>query len=148
MFSSSDSGTDHPARKVSRPGAVTLYSAWRPNIATAPVYVRNPPMREYFFKRTTAKIGKTGSVVFLTSSEEESIEIATDWQEGELMWKDGQPFHQTGFIGQGYSKRAIYVCIVTLSTCHVADLGLICSAAFKVKRWHSLRSWRKGARVS
>ena len=148
LLSSSDSGADRPARKVSRTGHVTLYSAWWPNIAAAPVYVRNPPMREYSFTRTTAKVGKAGGVVFSTSSEEEGIEIATDWPEGELMWKDSEPFRQTGFIGQGYTKRAIYVCVTTHSTCYVADLGLIFSAAFRAKRWHSLRSWGKGARVS
>lgn len=143
LLSSSDSGADRPARKVSRTGHITLYSAWWPNIAAAPVYVCNPPMQEYSFTQTTDKVGKAGGVVFSTSSE-----IMTDWPEGELMWKDSELFHQTGFIGQGYTKRAIYICVTTHSTCYVADLGLIFSAAFRAKRWHSLRSWGKGARVS
>ena len=107
-----------------------------------------PTYARIFIYVDHSQVGKVGGVVFSTSSEEEGIEITTDWPEGELMWKDSEPFHQTGFIGQGYTKRAIYVCVTTHSTCHVADLGLIFSATFRAKRRHSLRSWGKGARVS
>lgn len=146
LLSSYDSGANHHAWKVSCTGPVILCSAWWPNIAATPVYVCNPPMWEYSFARTTAKVGKTRGVVFSTSSKEEGIEILTDWPEAHV--ENSKPFHQTGFIGQGYMKRAIYICVTTHSTCYVADLGLICSATFRAKRWHSLRSWGKVARVS
>jgi hypothetical protein len=110
---SADSNTDRPALKSVRNAWPTLYSAWKP---PAPVFVRNPEMTLYSFIRTTAIAEITGEVNFLTSSETEYIEIASDWQEGEALCEAKQPFRKTGYIGRGYSKRAIYVCCLVFLT--------------------------------
>jgi hypothetical protein len=93
-----------------------LYSAWRPTSdIAAPVHARNPEMTEYEFTRITAVYKTDGTVTFATSSETERISIASDWAEGEQQWKGKKEYHKTGFISQGFTKRAIYVCSILLA---------------------------------
>ena len=95
---------DHPVPKLPR-NRPTLYSVWQTNIVLPTVVdVCNPPMMQYSFTCITVAAKTTGTVVFSTSSEAECIDIASDWQDGESKWKAKEPFHDTGFIGQGYSK--------------------------------------------
>jgi hypothetical protein len=103
-------------KKVARTAPI-LYSAWRPipDIA-APVHTRNPEMTEYEFTCIAAVYKTDGTVNFTTSSETERISIASDWAEGEEKWKGKKEYHNTGFIGQGFTKRAIYVCSIFLAS--------------------------------
>ncbi|KAF8550906.1 hypothetical protein OG21DRAFT_1487409 [Imleria badia] len=91
-----------PVRKSKPPP--TLFSAFRP----PRLNVRDPPLVNHGFTRTTAVYQEDGTVVFLVSEAEEEIEIAGDWQVGQRANKDGKPFWNTGYIGEGYTKTAIY----------------------------------------
>ncbi|TFK61776.1 hypothetical protein BDN72DRAFT_733173, partial [Pluteus cervinus] len=50
-----------------------------------------------------------GDVTLKQVTELATIKIATDWELGEKLAGSGKDHFQTGFIGQGFSKRAIYV---------------------------------------
>lgn len=76
------------------------------------VYARDPPMTEYTFTRIIAVYQESGDVVFTPSSEIETIYLASDWLEGEQLAAERKPFHETGYIGSGYSKRGIYVSLL------------------------------------
>jgi hypothetical protein len=95
---------------------VVLRSAFRPptrpQFPSQPKWMRNPPMTQYSFTYVNAKFDSSGSVVFTSSTEpaSENIEIAKDWKEGERLYNQGKSHETTGFIGKGYTKRAIYVC--------------------------------------
>jgi len=82
-----------------------LFSAFRPPRLNA----RNPPLIDHGFTRTTAVYQEDGTVVFSVSEEKEEIKIAGDWQVGEHANKEGKPFWNTGYIGEGYTKTAVYV---------------------------------------
>ena len=76
-----------------------------------PRWSRDPPMAMYTFTHLIAAISPCGEVTLERSSEDEKIEIAVDWLLGEEAFLSNQPYHATGFIGCGTTKRAIYVCI-------------------------------------
>ncbi|KAF8066734.1 kinase-like domain-containing protein [Lyophyllum atratum] len=69
---------------------------------------RNPPMQEYNFIRTAATVEDDGTVVFSQSKELEVIELATDWERGEEASRRKETYGDTGYIGRGATKRAIY----------------------------------------
>ena len=82
-------------------------------------------MIQYSFVRTTAKVSSTGVVEFSSISdsvEHENIEIAMDWQEGERLYDDKEPYVKTGFIGKGFTKRGIYVSSQFLKMVSTKDL--------------------------
>ena len=89
----------------SRPPPI-LFSAFRPPRLNA----RNPPLVNHGFTHTTAVYQEDGTVDFSVSEAEEEIEIAGDWQVGQQANKEGKPFRNTGYIGEGYTKTAVYVC--------------------------------------
>ncbi|KAG9316858.1 hypothetical protein JVU11DRAFT_2930 [Chiua virens] len=81
-----------------------LFSAFRPPKLNA----RNPPLVSHGFTRTTAVYQESGTVSFLVSDKEEDIEIAGDWEVGQHANKEDKPFWNTGYIGEGYTKTAVY----------------------------------------
>ncbi|KIM83987.1 hypothetical protein PILCRDRAFT_87902 [Piloderma croceum F 1598] len=82
---------------------------WRPTSdIAAPVHARNTEMTEYEFTHITAVYKTDSTVTFATSSKTECISIASNWAEGEEKWKGEKEYHKTGFIGQGFTKQAIY----------------------------------------
>ncbi|KAH7907579.1 kinase-like domain-containing protein, partial [Hygrophoropsis aurantiaca] len=81
-----------------------LFSAFRPPKTNA----RNPPLVMHGFSRTIAQYQENGQVVFSLSDKEEEIEIADNWQAGMRASASGEPFHHTGYIGQGHTKTAVY----------------------------------------
>lgn len=83
-----------------------LFSAYKPSL---PPKSRNPPMVEHSFIRTHARCGEDGQVSFRPGSENEKIQVARDWLVGMQKYKRNEPYLDTGFVGEGYSKRAIYV---------------------------------------
>ncbi|KAH7909727.1 hypothetical protein BJ138DRAFT_1127442 [Hygrophoropsis aurantiaca] len=73
-------------------------------------YTRDPPMAKYSFYRTTAVCSKSGDVTMTPSQTLETIEIPEDWAKGERLYDaNNEAWLGTGYIGKGYTKRAIYV---------------------------------------
>ena len=68
-------------------------------------------MIEYSFSRTSVKFDDKGRAKFVVSDNVEHISIASDWLEGEGLFKSKQPYDKTGFIGEGFTKRGIYVSV-------------------------------------
>lgn len=104
----------------SRKSAPVLRSAWRAVSPVLPVVIHacDPPIVDYNFTRTIATVDNTGNVTFATSAEVEQIQVAADWLDGEKLSKAGEPFHMTGFIGAGFTKRGVYVCLFIFD-CHI-----------------------------
>lgn len=104
------------------PPPVVLKSAFRPRNSAMPPppspsalqWTRNPPMQKYIFIRSTATVLDDGEVILTVSKEEEVIEIATDWIDGEVASKENKSYSHTGYIGRGFTKRAIYVSVFRL----------------------------------
>lgn len=77
-------------------------------------------MVSHFFVRTFVEAKDDGRIVFTERAQKKlgMIEIASDWRDGARMAKtsaaydqvEGIPWADTGYIGEGFSKRAIYVC--------------------------------------
>jgi hypothetical protein len=65
-------------------------------------------MRSYTFKWSIATRSKRGRITFTPSDVEEEILIATDWLKGEVLYPKDR-YYDTGFLGQGSTKHAIYV---------------------------------------
>jgi hypothetical protein len=81
-------------------------------------------MTKYPFKRTNATYHEDGSVTLLESNVIEDIEIGADYMDGEAMLDMKKPiadYKHTAFIGRGYTKRGIYVCLIDLEL-DIADL--------------------------
>ncbi|KAG6875309.1 hypothetical protein C0992_004363 [Termitomyces sp. T32_za158] len=89
---------------------IVLKSAFKPRNPAMPPprWTRNPPMQKYTFTRSTAVVLDDGEVDLTTSEKKESIEIATDWRQGEAASKQKKTYNTTGYIGCGATKRAIY----------------------------------------
>ena len=66
-------------------------------------------MQKYTFTRTSATVLDDGKVVLILSTDEEVIEIATDWIHSETASKQNKSYSHTGYIGYGATKHAIYV---------------------------------------
>lgn len=91
-------------------GARTLKSAFRPPPAFQ--WSRDVPVADYRFTRSTAQYQLNGGVKITRVSENlEVIAIAEDWLKGEEMWEKKELHYKTGFIGRGFTKRGIYVCL-------------------------------------
>ena len=80
-----------------RPSAAPVYlkSAWKPKALTNRPLVKTSPCQ---FIRTTASYKSDGQVELQVGNVEETIDISTEWKEG-----------QAGYIGMGFTKRGIYV---------------------------------------
>ena len=93
------------------PGVRTLKSAFRlpPPV---PQWSREVSIANYQFTRSTAQYQPDGEVRITRSSESlDIIAIAKDWLNGEEMWEKKEQYHKTGFIGRGFTKRGVYVCL-------------------------------------
>lgn len=76
-------------------------------------------MVSHFFIRTFVEAKDDGRVVFTERAQKKlgTVEIGSDWRDGARMAKtsaaydqvEGSPWADTGYIGEGFSKRAIYV---------------------------------------
>lgn len=82
-------------------------------------------------------------VKFTRSSTVEIIEIATDWKKGYKLLLDSEDglvtnYYHTGFIGQGYTKRAIYVSHTGIHSFSLLPLHSSRAASMAVK-WLSPR---------
>lgn len=66
-------------------------------------------MQEFEFSMMTAKAADTGDIELKEDPERKTIKIATDWWLGEDKERQKEPYHDTGYIGKGSSKRGIYV---------------------------------------
>jgi len=66
-------------------------------------------MARYVFTPTTGDVSLTGQVVLSQSKEIKEIWIATDVQDTLDNDKDSDISHLPGYIGQGFTKIAIYV---------------------------------------
>jgi hypothetical protein len=106
VVDSDDEPDSHPVWK-SKPPPI-LFSAFRPPRLNA----WNPSLVNHGFTRITAVYQEDGTVDFSVTEAEEEIEIARDWQVGQLANKEAQskPFWNTRYIGEGYTKTAVYVC--------------------------------------
>ena len=51
---------------------------------------------------------------FSQSNEKAVINVATDWYDGKQKAATGQSHYDTGYIGKGSTKIAIYVCMSIL----------------------------------
>ncbi|KAG6836605.1 hypothetical protein H0H93_006155 [Arthromyces matolae] len=94
---------------------VVLKSAFKPRNSAMPPpplpasrWSRNPPMQQYTFTRTTVTILDNGEAILTHSEDPEVIELSTDWLDGEAASKENKSFDHTGYIGCGFTKRAIY----------------------------------------
>jgi len=81
-------------------------SAWRPPTSKIS-FVRNPIMVPYTFRRSVSSIDGP-DITFLRSETIETILIAKDWQEGWEKTLRKEDYSNSGYIGQGTSKRVIY----------------------------------------
>jgi hypothetical protein len=106
--------------KGKKKAPVILHSAFRrPTEADQPSHTipeptshwsRNPAMNMYKFTRTKATFNTSaGDVQLSVQKEDEFIEIAGDWSSGEIAFEEKKSYHDTGYIGRGYTKRGIYV---------------------------------------
>ena len=89
-------------QQESRPSAIRR-SAYRPP-GYQPAFTRNPPVltRHSIYKYTASCSPTGGTVSFHKSSEEYTIELPplSDWEDK----------RSVGFVGEGLTKRGIYVC--------------------------------------
>lgn len=95
------------SRPSSQRRTFKLVSAFRPRQEMQP-YQRSPELRTIRFTRTIAERSPDGMVTLHPSSDVEELLIATDWIEGEQLAKEKKPYAHTGYIGEGYTKRAVY----------------------------------------
>lgn len=90
-----------------------------PALPAPPVLHRDPPLIQYEFTRTISRVGDQGEVAFENKPDTEEIMVATDWKEGQSIaeaarksddtsFDDSQRF-KTGYIGNGMTKRGVYV---------------------------------------
>jgi len=87
-------------------------SAWRASTSKIS-FVRNSVMIPCTFRHFVSSI--VGSDVTFSHSEMvETILIADDWQKGWEMCQQKEDYSKSGYIGQGTSKRVIYVCSIQL----------------------------------
>lgn len=101
-------GTLTSSTPISPPRKKVLRSAF---LAPTVKRSRNPPTIEYSFNRTSVNFDDKGRAKFIVSDNVEYISIASDWLEGEELFKLKQPYDKTGFIGRGFTKRGIYVSV-------------------------------------
>lgn len=93
----------------------------RPPVVPAPPALhRDPPLIEYKFTCTIARVGDKGKVIFENTPDTKEIMVATDWKDGQSIaeaarisddsigFDDSQRF-KTGYIGEGMTKRGVYV---------------------------------------
>lgn len=85
-----------------------LKSAFRIPSTPTPQWSREVSLTEYRFTKSTADYQPTGDVKISRSNELETILIADDWLNGEKLSKEKKHYN-TGYIGCGFTKRAIYV---------------------------------------
>lgn len=81
-------------------------SAW-PAPKETSQYTWGLKMMQCSFVRTTAELDGP-CVIFTTSSDTETIEIAQDWEQGWLRYCKEETYEGSGFIGAGSAKRVIY----------------------------------------
>ncbi|TDL13748.1 hypothetical protein BD410DRAFT_846650 [Rickenella mellea] len=87
-----------------------LFSAFR---QPSPLFSRSPPLKSSVFTRYHVNDRVNGGVAFTKAVTAETMEIASDWLEGEGFARSNEPdakvaMYKTGYIGSGLSKRAIY----------------------------------------
>jgi hypothetical protein len=86
----------------------TLKIAFQISAPPSSQWSREVSLTEYRFTRSTAKYQPTGNVEVSQSDNLETIVIAEDWLDGEALSKQ-KKHYKTGYIGCGFTKRAIYV---------------------------------------
>lgn len=96
----------------------SAFLKWIADLATVNRQARECTMVKCQFMFKVASIGDNLCTVnFTPNSEQKTILIASNWQEGEKASKAGQSHFNTGFIGNGYTKWGVYVRIfVQLAT--------------------------------
>ncbi|KAF7971587.1 hypothetical protein HWV62_20754 [Athelia sp. TMB] len=96
-------------RKAAKQSALSskkpiLRSAFPSRPVAQPALHRNPPLLEYKFVRTTARVDDNCEVIFKTGEGTEVVMVAEDWKDGSKM----DDHYDTGYIGEGSTKRGIY----------------------------------------
>ena len=87
-------------------------SAWRAPISKIS-FVRNSVMIPCTFRRFVSSIVGP-DITFSHSETVETILVADDWQKGWKMSLQKEDYSKSGYIGQGTSKRVIYVRFIQL----------------------------------
>jgi hypothetical protein len=67
------------------------------------------PMKSIAFLHVELTRATNGHVSFKSLTEPDTILIADDWYQGEILARQGKPDKTKGYIGSGASKRSIYV---------------------------------------
>lgn len=97
----------------SEPSSRILTSAFRvPKVNR--LWTINVNVTKSSFIRWSAQFRSDGTVKLRKTESDlgpEYIEIATDWINGEKAYLKGESHFGTGFLGQGSTKRALYVCL-------------------------------------
>jgi hypothetical protein len=86
-----------------------LKSVFRISVPPPSQWSREVPLAEYRFTRSTAKYQPTGDVEISQLVNLETIAIAEDWLNGEMLSKQKKHFTTGYYIGCGFTKRGIYV---------------------------------------